>query len=114
MTEKDDIIPHLCNGWAVAGVMRPILEEAQLAAIEMVFDRELAAMQDEHGKVTAKGIAGRVLDNAEILIAILSLEAPKQRKTRRDKGHPRTRKIAPLPQTKKQAAINAALQDGKQ
>lgn len=105
-TKPNSIVPKECRGWEVAGVMHPILEHARRAAIAALFDKTDMS--------NIEFVCNTLLGHRDEVLAILSLEAPKQRKTRRDKGHPRTRKIAPLPQTKKQAAINAALQDGKQ
>lgn len=97
---KTNLIPEECKGWKIDGVMYPVLEEAKLAAVERIFEPRMLGMLNEHQQVTAKAIAGQILDHDAEIMAILSLEAPKQRKPRCDKGTSRTKKIAPVAPSK--------------
>lgn len=93
MTEpKINFIPEECKGWKIDGVMYPVLEEAQRAAIK----RAIFQACEKDAELDADYITGAIVANRAEVIAILSLEAPKQRKPRCDKGTSRTKKIAPV------------------
>lgn len=93
MTEpKTNFIPEECKGWKIDGVMYPVLEEAQRAAIKST----IFPACDKDVEHDADYITGAIVANRAEVVAILSLEAPKERKTRRDKGTKRTTKIAPV------------------
>lgn len=92
-TKPESLVPEPCEGWKIDGVMYPILDDAQRAALVSILQREITTHTD--GGEYEKAVNVLVNHRAEVL-AILSLEAPKQRKARADKGRPRTKKIAPV------------------
>lgn len=90
MTEpKTNLIPEECKGWKIDGVMYPILEDAQRAALRTII-YPVGAVEGKND------VAENIVSHRAEIMAILSLEAPKQRKPRCDKGTSRTKKIAPV------------------
>lgn len=89
MNDTTNLIPEQCPGWKCGDGLYPVLRDAQKAALEAVIGENLdAGLRGD--------VAAVLIDRREDVIKILSLEAPKERKPRADKGRPRTKKIAPV------------------
>ena len=84
MPNQPDIIER-CEGYRIGDALYPILADAQKAALCQV----MGCDKDASGVAT-------IVAHREEVIKILSMEAPKVRKTRKDKGGKRTTKIAPV------------------
>lgn len=91
-TDSESLIPKHCLGWVVREVMHPILEEAQKASLAKILD----GLDDGAKHEEAERAAAIIMAHRAEVLAILSLEAPKQRKPRADRGTKRTKKIAPV------------------
>lgn len=91
-TKSESLVPEQCAGWRIAGTMYPILAEAQAAALARILD----GMDDGSKHEQAEQAAAIIVNHREEVLAILSLEAPRQRKPRADRGTTRTKKIAPV------------------